>query len=173
MKKLWQWFKLGVPPLIITFIVKYASCWIWNGKDNWGLHLVNNLFLDIPITAIIIFFSGCLYGYLVSREWFEKFAKEYLLVIPVIGWLVVCILPKGNLKLIEVRTTWGPTLEESCWEYALETRDPWLEDGVIWHRAHTLGWTGKLFCSVGDGNIREISVPQHKAWITILSLGLL
>lgn len=174
MKKVWQWLKSGIIPLFIAFIPIYLSCWIWEVIDSKGFHFLHNPFYDVPITIAIVFFSACLCGYLVSREWFVNFAEEYLLEIPIIGWLIVVfVLPKRKLNLVEIKTTWGPTPQEGNWEYALETCDPWVEDGVTWHRAHTLGWTGKLYCRIGDANIREIRVPPHKAWMTIISLGLL
>ena len=174
MKKIWQWFRSGIVPLFITSIPIYLSYWLWEIIDNKGFHLVGNMFYDVPITIGIIIFSACSCGYLVSRTWFQDFAKKYLVEVPVVGWLIVIfVLPKGKLNLVEIRTTWGSAQEEGNWEYALETCDPWTEDGALWHRVHTLGWTGKLFSRIGDKNIREISVPPHKAWMTIFSMGLL
>ena len=173
-QEIWRYFKWGIIPLFIVRLLLYIFCWTWGFTDENGFHLMKNPFFDVPITAAIVFFSSCLFGYLVSRSWYEKFAKTILLRIPVIGGLIVAgTLPKGKRVLVEVKTTWGPTPEECCWEYALETCDPWEEDSLTWHRVHTLGWTGKLICRVGDKNIRELKIPQHKAWATIITLGLL
>jgi hypothetical protein len=174
MKKIWQWFKLGILPLFIVSIPIYLFYLIWEVIDKYGFHLIGNSYYDVPVTIAIIIFTACLCGSLVNRPWFENLSKNYLIHLPIIGWMIVVfVLPKRKLHLVEIKTTWGPTPEEGNWEYALETCDPWIEDGIRWHRVHTLGWTGKLFCRIGDANIREINVPSHKAWMTIISMGIL
>jgi len=174
LKLVWQWFRAGIVPLFIAAIPIYLSYWLWMALHSYGIHPTGNPFCDVPITIALIIFTACLSGYLVSRQWFEELSKKYLIHIPIIGWMIVIfVLPKRKLNLVEVKSTWGPAPEESCWEFALETCDPWEEDKLVWHRVHTLGWTGKLFCRIGDKNIRALTVPPHKAWMTILSMGLL
>ena len=110
---------------------------------------------------------------MVSRAWFENLVKDYLVSIPILGLLLVIFVLKHNLDLVEVRTTWGPTPEESNWEYGFETREPWFEDGIKWHKVHTLCWAGKLYSRIGDRNIMKCREPAHKVWMSVFSLGLL
>ncbi|MEK7647172.1 MAG: hypothetical protein AAB378_02230 [Patescibacteria group bacterium] len=173
-KKFWQLIKAGIVPLFALSVPIYLIYWIWMFVNNAGLHLTHNPYYDVPITIAIAVLSACLCGYLVTREWFISFAKEFLLEIPLVNWLVVVfILPKRKLNLVEIRTVWGPTPEESGWEYGMETCDPWEENGILYHRVHTLGWMGRLFSKVGDKNIRLVEEPPHKIWLRIFSLGIL
>ncbi|MBI5045854.1 MAG: hypothetical protein HZC14_02555 [Candidatus Niyogibacteria bacterium] len=173
-KKFWQLIKAGIIPLFVASIPIYLCYWTWVFVDNNGLHLLGKSYYDVPITIAIAILSACLCGFMVTREWFINFAKEFLLEIPMINWLVaVFILPKRKLNLVEVRTVCGQTPEEGCWEYGMEPCDPWTENGITYHRVHTLGWMGRLFSMVDDKNIRPVTEPPHKIWLRIFSLGIL
>lgn len=174
MKWIWQKVKFGIIPLFILCIPIFLAYKLWEVVVAWGLHITKNEFLDVPISIAILLTISFLFGYLLDRPNFQNFLKENCLKVPIVGGLLlVLFLPKDELQLVEIRTTWGSAPEEGNWEYALVTTRPWNEDGVLWYRVHTLGWTGKLFSRVGHSNVKQINRSPREVWITIFSMGLL
>ena len=174
LKWIWQKVKFGIVPLFIICIPIFLAYKLWEIVVAWGLHITKNDLFDVPISIAILITISFLFGYLLDRPALQKFLKENCLEVPIVGGLLlVLLLPKEELQLVEIRTTWGPTPQEGNWEYALVTTKPWNDGSVTWYRVHTLGWTGKLFSRIGQSNVRQIDRSPREVWITVFSMGLL
>lgn len=175
MKGVWATVKIGLIPLALIFIPMLMIDWLWAAVNAWGIHPFNNNLIDVPLNIILALFGSYLVGYLFKRPKFQEFAKNYFIKIPVLGGLLLhLIVPKCELRLVEIKTVPGFTAAEENWEYALVMQEAWLEDEIIWYCVHTIGWAGKLFSRVGEGNVKIIPPEKQKeAWVTIISMGLL
>ncbi|MBI3046356.1 MAG: hypothetical protein HYY86_02360 [Candidatus Harrisonbacteria bacterium] len=184
MKKVFAWlwdnFKLGVTPLILLIIIWIAIAWLSPLVLRWGslllkFHIVNLVAVDVSLNLLILSLAIMIFGYLRKLEWFQKFICIFLKV-PIVGLPIYKVLSVKPFILVEVRTVWGPTPEESCWEYAIllgEEEEELPDRKLIWYRAHTLGMgSGKLFSRVGRLNIRFLSKKEQKrAWLLVMTMG--
>ncbi len=167
--------RLGGTPLVILVIFYLALSWSWNWGVSKSYHLVDNIALNLFLNLLSISVVACVFGYLRKRDGFQNFITIFL-KFPIVGPMIYRLLAVGPLTVVEVRTVWGPTPEESAWEYAI-LLGSWEEDidGRIlkWYRVHTLGFgSGKLFSRVGSLNIILIPNNEQKdAWLVILTMG--
>ncbi len=165
----WQRIKIGVVPLVIVGIPLFGLVSVWDFLRAWGLHLFHRSWIDVPFSVAIAGGVALLAGMLLLRPTVQKFFKELLPGVPIIGPILLRVMvPKEDLKLVEVQTYDGN------WEYAL-CLHVWKEKGAIRYRVHTLGLgSGRLFSRVEEKNILLIpAAKQHEAWMIVLSMGLL
>ncbi len=175
LEKHWSRIKLGAIPLIIIFIPIGLVFYLWGLVDAWGLHLTKNSFYDVPISFLILLVAVWLLGSLFTKAWFKDFGEKHFLKVPMIGGLLFVLIIDRKLELVEVRTAPGTNLESGgFWEYALVTKDSWMEDGNIWYRVHTLGLTSnRLSSRVSNDIVRPLNRSQREALLTVVSMGLL
>lgn len=173
--KLWPRVKLGLIPLVIIAIPVFLGKEFWGLVDAWGVHLIGNDLADVPVNLVILLVGCYLLGLLLEFPKVKVFIQENSLKLPLIGGLVYAVLvPHEDVKLVEIKTFWGPTPAEENWEYALVTYGPWIDkEDYTWYRVHTLGWAGRLFSRVGERNIRETGLPDREVWMIVISMGLL
>ncbi|MDO8430360.1 MAG: hypothetical protein Q7S73_03270 [bacterium] len=117
---LWENFKLGVTPLILLIIVWVTISWLSPLVFRWGslllkFHIVNVVAVDVSLNLLILSAALVIFGYLRQLKWFQKFILTFLKV-PIVGLPIYRVLSVKPFTLVEVRTVWGSTPEESCWE---------------------------------------------------------
>lgn len=169
MKWAWETVKIGAIPFVVLSIPFFVATKVWSLIISLGFRFSGNYWLDVPLNILMVFGLLLLVGFLIRRPLFQNFVKDYLVLIPYVGpVLYTSLVPHEDIILIEVQTYDGN------WEYAL-CLHIWPEDGIIWYRAHTLGFgSGKLYSRVDARNIRMIPGDrQRDAWATLLSMGLL
>ncbi len=169
MKWAWGTVKIGAIPYVVLAIPVFVAIKIWLLAINLAYNFFDNYWLDVPLKILIVCLLLLMSGYMIRRPFFQNFVKNWLVLIPYIGpVLYASLVPHDDIVLLEVQTYDGD------WEYGLKFHD-WEEDGVHWHRVHTLGFgSGKLFSRVDSKNIRLIpESKQRDAWATLLSMGLL
>ncbi|MBU6142250.1 hypothetical protein KGO95_04040 [Patescibacteria group bacterium] len=169
MKWAWERIKIGVVPLVIVGIPVFGLVSIWGFFGRWGLHMFHRSWIDIPLSTAIVGLLALLDGMLLLRPTLQRFFKNLLPEIPIIGPILLRIMvPKDDLGLVEIQTFDGN------WEYAL-CLHVWEDKDETWYRVHTLGvGSGRLFSRVRARNIRLIATSkQHEAWMIVLSMGLL
>ena len=154
LKELWLRIRLGAIPLILISIPVGLGFYLWGRVDTWGrylhLDLTGNVFYDVPISLSILLVATWLLGSLFKKAWFKDFGEKHFLKVPLIGGILFALIIDRKLELVEVRTVPGINSEfGGCWEYAIVTKDPWEERGILWYRAHTLGLTSnRLFSRI-------------------------
>ena len=176
----WENFKLGVTPLILLIIIRLTIAWLSPLALRWGslllkFRIVNLVAVDVSLNLLILSAAIVIFGYLRQLEWFQEFILIFLKV-PIVGLPIYKVLSVKPFTLVEVRTVWGPTPEESCWEYAIllgEEKEELPDRKLTWYRAHTLGLgSGKLFSRVGRLNIRFLSKKEQKrSWLLVMTMG--
>lgn len=170
--KIWSRNKLGAIPFIVAAILLYLAYHISHFILAWGLHLTGNDLFDALINMVIIFMATYFFGWLFEREHFQEFAKAHFPKIPLLGPMMLLLILPRKLEMIEIKTVPGFREEEGGWEYAILTRDPWEENGVIWYRAHTLGLGGRLFPRISSSHVRPTNRPDRDVWMSVFSMGL-
>jgi len=175
MKEVWAKIKVGLIPLVVIVIPAFIVYKTWLVISNFGVHPFSNDLLDVPINISIILVIAYSIGCLFKRPNFQEFSKKHFVNIPIVGGILLhIIVPRCDLRLVELKTFSGPSNQEGDYEYALVMRESWKEDGKTWYCVHTLGWAGRLFSRVSESNIRNIPDNQQKeAWVTIFSVGLI
>ncbi len=165
--KVWPRVKLGIIPLIILGIPVWLMWELGSVINSLGFHFFKSSLLNVPLNVAVILTVSFLLGYLLDRSQFQNFIKRNYVNVPFPFSLIwMLFLSRGEVKLIQIQTYDGN------WEYALETMESWEEGGKLWHRVHTLGWTGKLFSQVRDDNVKEVDRPERAVWMSVFSLGL-
>lgn len=179
LKEPWSRIKLGAVPLILISIPVGLVLYLWGRVDalNNRLHfnLTGNGFFNVPASFLILLATAWLLGSLFKMSWLKSFGEKHFLKVPLIGGILFILIIDRKLELIEVRTAPGMNLESGgFWEYAVVTKDPWLEDGITWYGVHTLGLTSnKLASRVSMDIVRPLNKSQREALLTVLSMGLL
>ena len=176
----WDNFKSGGTPLVILIIFYHVLVWAWSLVWHWGVklpkfHIINQATANIALNLFILFTAVEIFGYIRKQEWFQDLILIFL-KIPFIGPRIYKVLSVKPFVLVEVRTVWGPTPEESCWEYAIllgKEEEEFPDRKLIWSRVHTLGaGSGKFISRAGSKNIRHLSEEeQKKALSLVLSFG--
>lgn len=171
--KIWYRVKLGAIPFVIASILIFLSYELCGILLHWGFHFTGITLFDVPVNFLLLIISCYVFGFLFEHKNFQQFTKNHFPRIPLLGPMLLLLILPRKLELIEIRTVPGVFDGDGSWEYALVTRDPWEENGIVWYRAHTLGLTGRLYVRISESNVRHSKRSDRDIWMTVFSMGLL
>jgi len=174
MRPSWSRAKSGIIPLILVGAFLFIFYQLQRAINAIGFHPTGWPFVDVILAIIIVLVAADLIGRVLEWNCVTSLVKSHLYRIPYIGSILLILVAKrNNLRVVEIRTTVGPTPNEGCWEFGIATAGPWDEDGITCHAVHTLGIGSKLISCVTQSNIRDAKKSFREVSLAVLSGGTL
>jgi hypothetical protein len=174
MRASWSRVKSGIIPLIVIGVFYFIFHELRRAINAIGFHPTGWPIIDIFLAIVIVLIAAELIGRIFEWEWVGNLVKHHLYKIPYIGSILLILVAKhNNLRVVEIRTTVGPTPDEGCWEFGIATAGPWVRKGILCHTVHTIGVGSRLISCVTQSNIRDPKKSFREVSIAALSGGTL
>ncbi len=173
MRPSWSRIKSGIIPLVLIGVSLFIFHELVRAINAIGFHPTGWPLVNVLLGIIIVLAAAELIGRVLEWKYVGNLVKNHLHKIPYVGSILLVLVSKHNLKVVEIRTTMGPTDTEGCWEFGIATAGPWDEDGITCHAVHTLGLTSRLLSCVTESNIRDAKKSFREVSLAVLSGGTL